>query len=75
MPWRVDILEYERGWGSRVDDQEFFATQEEAATFVKKYNKPNHDKWNKTKSVPEWYMAASDPVYADEFEVLRSTAK
>lgn len=57
-PWRVTIIEIERGWGKRVDEYRRFETKELAAAFVKDYNKDNN------KSVaPDWYMAAQSPEY------------
>ena len=57
-PWRVTIIESERGWGQRVDEYRRFATKELAAAFVKDYNKDNNQA-----SAPDWYMAAQSPEY------------
>lgn len=53
----VDIIESERGWGSKVEDTFFFITQEEAKNFVKKYNQH----FNSEDTVPNWYMVAESP--------------
>ena len=53
MKFRVDILEFERGWGNRTDEIKFFDTREEAIKFCFEFNSKNdeHD-------VPDWYMIA-----------------
>jgi hypothetical protein len=57
-PWRVTIIESERGWGQKVDEYRRFATKDLAAAFVRDYNKAND------KAVaPDWYMAAQTPEY------------
>ena len=54
--WAVDIIESERGWGSKVDETKLFDSKESADAFVKEYNKDN------TAAVaPDWYMAAQTP--------------
>jgi hypothetical protein len=55
--WRVDIIESERGWGSKLDDEKFFDTEAEARAFVEDYNAENDLPY-----VPDWYMAAMPPV-------------
>lgn len=54
--WCVDIVEYERGWGSRIDETRKFNTLEQANQFVKEFNVVN-DK----ETVPDWYMIADEP--------------
>lgn len=50
---RVRVWEYERGWGSRLDDTLYFDTKEEAEAYCKDFNKDN------TAAVaPDWYMVA-----------------
>ena len=49
----VDVMEYERGWGSRVDETKSFATKDEADKFVNEFNSKNTDD-----HVPDWYMVA-----------------
>jgi hypothetical protein len=51
---RVQIIESERGWGSKVDEVKRFDTQEEAEAFCNDYNKDNN-----LQQVPDWYMYAT----------------
>jgi hypothetical protein len=55
-PWFVDVYEYERGWGCKLDETCEFATKEEADAYVKKTN----DK-NPVGPTPDWYMMAYPP--------------
>lgn len=55
--WRVDIIEFERGWGQRLDDVRWFDTEQEAKDFANQYNSRNPPG-----PVPDWYMAAMAPV-------------
>lgn len=55
--WRVDIIETERGWGSKVDHSKTFQTEKEATEWSAAYNK----KYNNEPVVPAWYMYASAP--------------
>lgn len=50
---RVDIIEYERGWGSRVDEAVYFDNREEAIKYCDDFNSKNT-----AKEVPDWYMIA-----------------
>lgn len=50
---KVWIIESERGWGQRVDQQIFFDTYEQAIAFCREYNAQN-----KEDSAPDWYMYA-----------------
>lgn len=52
--YRVDIVEYERGWGSRVDETLYFDNEQEAKKYADSYNK----KYNTEAVVPDWYMVA-----------------
>lgn len=58
MKFRVDILESERGWGSRIDESIFFDDATAAWEYVENYNK----KHNPPGPAPDWYMVALDPV-------------
>lgn len=51
--YRVDLIEYERGWGSKVDETIYFDNEDEARQYVEKFNSKNTE----TK-VPDWYMIA-----------------
>jgi hypothetical protein len=55
--WRVDIIETERGWGSKVDESKYFKSLKRANTFVAKYNAKNNEP-----VVPVWYMYATSPM-------------
>lgn len=51
---KVPVWEYERGWGSKIDDFMVCLSKEDATEFVKEFNAEN-----KETSVPDWYMVAS----------------
>jgi hypothetical protein len=51
--YRVDIIEYERGWGSKVDETLYFDNEEEARKVCDDFNAGNT-----AKTVPDWYMVA-----------------
>ena len=51
--YQVNIVERERGWGSKVDETKFFDNKEEAEQFVINFNKRNT-----STVVPDWYMMA-----------------
>ena len=51
--YRVDIIESERGWGSKVDEVKYFDTMESAKEFCKTFNTDNNLDY-----VPDWYMRA-----------------
>lgn len=51
--YRVDLIEYERGWGSKVDETLYFDNEEEAREYVKTFNARNT-----ATTVPDWYMIA-----------------
>ena len=51
--YRVDLIEYERGWGSKIDETLYFDNEEEAREYVKKFNARNT-----ATTVPDWYMVA-----------------
>ena len=53
MSVKVEIIESERGWGSKIDEIREFDTREEAEEFVEEFNSHN----NKDR-VPDWYMYA-----------------
>lgn len=51
--YRVDIIESERGWGSKLDETKYFDNELEARAFCTKYNASNTET-----IVPDWYMYA-----------------
>jgi hypothetical protein len=55
---KVVIIESERGWGRKVNSVKYFPTHKAAEKFVAKYNQKNIDDWEKTHTVPDWYMVA-----------------
>jgi len=50
----VEIIESERGWGTRVDEVKEFPTLQEATEYCKEYN----NKYNNEEVIPDWYMYA-----------------
>lgn len=52
--YRVDIIESERGWGSKIDETIYFDNEEEARKYAIDYN----NKYNTATEVPDWYMRA-----------------
>lgn len=52
--YRVDIIESEAGWGSKVDETIYFDNEAEARKYVKEYN----EKYNPPGPTPDWYMVA-----------------
>ena len=52
--YRVDIIESERGWGSKIDESIYFDNEVEAKEYAADYNR----KYNTTTDVPDWYMRA-----------------
>lgn len=51
--YRVDIMEFERGWGSRVDEILYFDNEAEALRYVTAFNAVNT-----APTAPDWYMVA-----------------
>ena len=54
----VHIIESERGWGSKIDEEKVFDTWEKARTFVKEYNEKHCPPLKNGEGVPDWYMIA-----------------
>lgn len=50
---KVNIIESERGWGSKIEDVKEFKTLEEAKAFIADFNSQNNLPY-----VPDWYMYA-----------------
>lgn len=57
-PWRVTVIESERGWGQKVDEYRRFQTKEDAWRWADEFNSRNT-----ASMAPDWYMQAQDPVY------------
>ena len=51
--FKAAVLEFERGWGSRVDEIREFETEEARDKFIAEFNAKNADD-----AVPDWYMIA-----------------
>ena len=51
--YRVDLVEYERGWGSKIDETIYFDNEAEARKYCEDFNAKNYDD-----EVPDWYMIA-----------------
>lgn len=51
--WRVDLIESERGWGSKIDEVKYFDNEVDAKKFVVEFNAKNN-----SPTVPDWYMYA-----------------
>ena len=50
---KVTLLEFERGWGSRVDEVIYFDTEQNAKVYAKEFNSLNTQD-----TAPDWYMVA-----------------
>ena len=53
VAYRVDIVEYERGWGSKIDETLYFDNEAEALEYARAFNATND-----CPVVPDWYMVA-----------------
>lgn len=51
--YKVVVLEYERGYGSKVDEVIYFDTEANAKAFQREFNS-----LNTSNTVPDWYMIA-----------------
>jgi len=58
VPFRVVIIESERGWRQRIDKVLYFENDTDAWAFEKKFNAKNT-----SLTAPYWYMQAQDPEY------------
>lgn len=52
--YRVEIREYEKGWGSKVDEIKEFDTYEEAVEFCEEFNAKNN-----LPRTPDYYEKAT----------------
>ncbi len=57
-PWKVDVIESERGWGSKVDETHEFETKELADKFMLETNAKNNLPYT-----PDIYWYATLPYY------------
>lgn len=60
MPFRVTVIESERGWGQRFE-YEYFNDIQHADDYVREFNKDNTEV-----VVPDWYMVAQQPEFIRE---------
>lgn len=67
MPYYVQIIESERGWGQKVDDTLYFTSKVNADHFVREYNKQNN-----LPTAPDWYMMAEAPRECHELPLGKS---
>jgi hypothetical protein len=61
MRFAVDIIESERGWGSKVDERKYFPTYELPHKFMVEFNSHND-----LPEVPDWYMYSTEPFVVKE---------
>lgn len=54
VAFRVELTEYERGWGQRPFDTLYFDNEAEARQYAIDYNR----KHNTESSAPDWYVRA-----------------
>jgi hypothetical protein len=52
--YKVEFTEYERGWGQKHWDTEYYDNEAEARQLAIDYN----NKHNNEKEVPDWYVIA-----------------
>ena len=52
---KVYIIESERGWGQKVDEEKEFPSPQAAETFVREYNAKHNPPLD---IAPDWYMYA-----------------
>ena len=72
---KIAVLEYERGWGSKIDDWMVCESVKDALEFKQEFNAKNTEK-----TAPDWYMVCDgEPKQIDlndkQFEVLKSNGK
>jgi hypothetical protein len=56
--YRVDIVEYERGWGSKVEESIYYDNEDEAKLYAKHYNEAHNPVLKSGESVPDYYVVA-----------------
>ena len=52
--YRVNLTEYEKGWGSKLFDTLYFQKEENALSYIKEYNSKNNLNYT-----PDYYTRAS----------------
>jgi hypothetical protein len=56
--YRVVIIESERGWGSKVDEEIYFDNEAEAREYVREHNERSMPPLKPGESVPDCYWRA-----------------
>lgn len=56
--YKVNIIESERGWGSKIDETIYFDNEAEARQYAKAYNDKHNPPLKPGEGVPDWYMIA-----------------
>lgn len=56
--YRVVIIESERGWGQKVDDELYFDNEAEARAYVEAYNRKSMPPLAPGQGVPDYYTRA-----------------
>lgn len=59
----VEEIEYEAGWGTRIEDNYFFKSFDDALTFIKKYNFENEN------NNDNWAMYCSEPYSCSAYKL------
>jgi hypothetical protein len=68
VAFKIPVLEFERDWGSKVDDHMVCLTSEDAQVFKTEFNSKNTEE-----SAPDWYMVCEDN--SKSFEITDSQMK
>ena len=63
--YKVLFTESERGWGQK-SWWEYFKTYKAARKAIEECNKYNQDNWDKTKTVPDYYIQCKDEIIATQ---------
>jgi hypothetical protein len=66
----VTFIERERGWGQTSWKNEY-KTRKAAQKAIDECNKANEDDWNKTRTVPDYYIQANDVIELKEVHVVK----
>lgn len=74
VAYKVEMIESERGWGSRVDERLYFIDEATAVNFTVTYNQ----RWNTETHTPDWYIVAryvGETSIADNVELISDIYK
>ena len=72
---KIAVYEYERGWGSKLDDWMVCLTVEDVEDFKEEFNS-----YNTEKTAPDWYMIAEgepEPIDLNDaqYAILKSEGR